>query len=145
MKRAPLQRSQMKRSSKPMKRTPLARGTSRMKRSRLNRRSKSPRAVQEHIMDRKMQEIAVARGKCALCPSKWGLAGHHLIPRSYRKYRHVEQNILTVCTKCHRKADEDRAWFAAMLFIEDPELSDWVDENMVRAHQGLGPETKGTP
>lgn len=54
-----------------------------------------------------VKEIVFARddGRCILCHSPYGLPCSHVVRRS-QCGKGVEQNIVTLCHKCHREFDE---------------------------------------
>ena len=115
-----------------------------MKRSPIRSRSSSKSKRDELVCDRLCQELAVARGACLSCGTSEGLAGHHLIPRRFKKYRHTARNIVTLCCFCHANAHDKPKEFELWLCREHQDIWRWLKINSRRAAQGLGPEPHAT-
>ena len=61
------------------------------------------------------QKVAQEK-KCRICPQKYGLTRHHLVPHSWflsrraelRSVRNANANIVPLCAECHRLVDGTR-------------------------------------
>ena len=112
-----------------------------MKRSGyIKSRSSSPSRTVEAAADALVQELTVARGACLSCGHSDALAGHHLIPRRFKKYRHHSKNLVCLCIHCHGLAHNKPKEFDLWMCRDHDELWRWWRKNQVRANQGLGPE-----
>lgn len=80
-------------------------------------------------------------GRCVYCGSPNGRPNAHYIPRSLGGLG-IEQNILTLCFRCHREYDEGtreqregmREFFSEYLMTKYPE---WDETKLIYHKEGL--------
>ena len=128
-----------------MKRTEIKRKTPLKAKTRLRPVSKRPARRNEIEMDAEWSAAVCAAGRCAVCGAtkrSGELDPHHLVPRTFKKYRHVLANGYCVCRICHTKAHDDPVWFMEWLRVHDEERWKWLTTNRPRANQGLGPKER---
>lgn len=84
----------------------------------------------EHQCDILWQRLMVKlwKGRCGICSSTRGLAGHHLVKRRHMQFRHDPQNGILLCQRCHRDAEEHQVVFLSALKIKRPEVYRWQKE-----------------
>jgi len=69
-------------------------------------RPKHPRFALDPPAYRFLRELVLRRDhwRCQCCGALEGLEVHHLKPRSQLGHD-IEENLITLCGKCHREAD----------------------------------------
>lgn len=71
------------------------------KKDRINEQVKR----EEKAKDRELKKLVIGK-KCELCPNP-ATDPHHIIPRRYRFWRWLAQNIAPLCRRCHDKAQKN--------------------------------------
>ena len=104
-----------------------------MKRVPLRKRGASKLSRLEDEADTLLQKAVCAGGGCAICGSRVGLGGHHVIPRSRchgKLYllRYAPRNMVRLCWKCHERADTHKAEFDAWFTKHRSEDALWLDD-----------------
>lgn len=87
-----------------------------------------PRAVKDAVHERD-------GGQCLICESPHGLPEAHFIRRS-RGGLGVEENILTLCRKCHgeydsRRQDESDEWYCFFKAYLMHHYPGWDEKNLI--------------
>ena len=86
-----------------MKRKTPLRAKKPMKRTRWSHKPKQGRKALIAQADGLIQEAVLARdkGKCQKCGAK-ATEGHHIVHRRYLSTRWHEDNVISVCRRCHK-------------------------------------------
>ena len=106
-------------------------------------RSRSSKRAKALAIEPKTKAIVFQRdeGRCVYCGSRNGMPNAHFIPRSLGGLG-CEQNILTLCFRCHDRFDNGireerdgmREFFREYLMTKYP---DWDEEKCIYHKEGL--------
>lgn len=92
--------------------------------------------------DRIWSRIVRLAGECAVCGATKHLNAHHLIPRQLVKYRHVPENGICLCPRCHKFSFELSAHrgplaFAVWFQKNRPKQFKWWKEHYKDIPRGI--------
>lgn len=126
----------LRRSKRPLKR--LGKATHRITpTASANRSERQKNSEKRHLLDKQWQE-SVCKGKsCAVCGSRSGLSGHHIIYKSQchgllRHLRHDVRNGVALCIEHHRWAHEHPASFENWIELCQCGQWSWLQEQKRR-------------